>query len=115
VNILLINPATRLKRPTPEFPLGLAYIAASLKEEGNVQVLDNDVERLTIDQFTKRMHQISYDCICLGGIITAFNFQEAICNYVKIVNKDIPVIVGGIGVSCFPELFLQNVPSDIVI
>lgn len=116
MDILLINPYTRLKRDTPYFPLGLGYIAASLIEEGhNVTVLDNDKERVSTEQLIARITQINPDVICLTGIITAFRWQEDIINRIKKMDNSLPVIVGGVGVSCFPELFLKTVPADIVV
>ncbi len=113
MDILLINPYTRLKRDTPYFPLGLGYIAASLIEEGyNVTVLDNDKERVSTEQLIVRITQINPDVICLTGIITAFRWQEEIINRIKKMDNSLPIIVGGVGASCFPELFLNELTDD---
>ena len=103
--ISLINPASdvetakKIRFFTP--PLGLAYLAGALVNEGfRVQIIDNAVENLTTDELVKRVK----DSDIVGITSTTPSFNTAL-KYAKLIKSEIPetfVILGGVHASFTP-------------
>lgn len=109
---LLVCPPYRLS--LTNFPLGLAYVAASLLKKGHeVQVIDMDAYNYPIEEFTRKLREYNYDVLCTGGMITAWNFLEFTANYVKEIKPYVRVIVGGGVISSTPLSFVSNTKADI--
>lgn len=111
-NVLIIAPPYRLSQTT--FALGLMWIAAVLQKAGHkVEVIDMDVLNLTEGEFTRQLRERTYDYLCTGGMITAWNFLRFTCDYVKKVHPHVTVVVGGGVVTSTPESFLSVAMADI--
>jgi len=84
--ILLIVPPVRVSVPPTRFPLGLAYIAASLEQSGfEVSVLDLNILRPSIHEEEKLVLEASrsVDIVGMGGMITMFKTISRITDHVK--------------------------------
>src|SRR3989338_7235697 len=93
-NILVISPPYRLSQAS--FPLGLMYIASSLQRAGHhVEVIDMDAVNLPEALYLNELKTRNYDYLCIGGMITAWNFVFFTCQAVKQINPNIKIIVGG--------------------
>jgi radical SAM superfamily enzyme YgiQ (UPF0313 family) len=98
------------------FPLGPAYLAAMLKEEGaHVEVYCMDVFHYTNDQLAEKLQECKYDLIGIG--FKAPRFRETIidlCNVVNENKKDSWLVLGGQGPSPIPEYILKTTKADVV-
>ncbi|HRY28762.1 MAG TPA: cobalamin-dependent protein [Elusimicrobiota bacterium] len=116
MKILLINPITRLNNYVSNLPLGIAYVAASLRQEGHdVRIFDLDAHKYGKEDVRKTLEKCDYDVLGMTGIITSFQQQRWIIDEAKRVNPATPVILGGVGVSSIPELFFQQTKVDVVV
>ncbi len=120
LNILLIIP--RLVRMVGEgyqFPLGIAYISASLKKAGykvfNINL--NHDGRAVQDIISEFISKYKIDVVGSGGISIQYNSLYQIFKYVKEINSQIITIVGGGIVTADPEVAmeaLENVDIGVI-
>jgi len=122
MNVLLVN-TNRVKPPIA--PLGLDYLADALVQERHqVTVLDlcfhENVElaiRQTLRNFEPQVIGLTIrntdDCYFTGG---AF-FLPDISKVVQLLREscDVPIILGGVGLSVAPEAILEFVGADIAV
>ncbi|MCK4325597.1 radical SAM protein [bacterium] len=113
---MLINPISRPEEPPLAFPLGLAYIAKVLLEDGlDVEVLDFNALRLSQAEAKAKISEITFDVVGITGMITEFNEVDWICKYIGTQNKNCTIILGGGLASVSPEIVLANLNVDVVV
>lgn len=97
-------------------PLGLAYIAASLKGAGHeIKVVDLNGDRENgLSYLTKLLSNESFGMIGVSSIITQYKRVKEIGKLIKSVVPHTPLILGGPGPTSIPELYLKNCYADIV-
>lgn len=113
-------------------PIGLLYLAAVLRENNyDVNILDSTCEGyyktnkfnedyllygLSDEEIVKRVREYAPDIV---GVTSMFSAQQKnaihYCDLVKSVNKEIPVILGGIHPSLMPHDTIKNNSVDYVI
>ena len=115
MNILITAPQYY---PTPkhyEFPLGLAYISAILKEQNfNVFTLNlNHKHNIPqIDLLKEYINTNNIDIFCTGGLITHYSIIEKLLTDVRQIKPDSKIILGGGIVTCEPELMIEELDFD---
>ncbi|HPQ71141.1 MAG TPA: radical SAM protein [bacterium] len=116
MKILLVNPVTR-KRDLPKyFPLGLGLIAALLKRRGHdVEVFDDNVERLDEEKAAARIAATYADVFGLTGLITDFSTVQRLAAVVREAHPHAPIILGGGLASSFGEYVLAHTAVDYVL
>ncbi|MBF0331212.1 MAG: radical SAM protein [Candidatus Omnitrophica bacterium] len=117
MNVLLISPRSGDKKWWPiHFPLGLAYIASSLKHiKVSVRFIDFEVD---VNAFKKLDDAL--DCWrpdYVGISVHAFCLSQAmsLAKYIRSKSSKIRLVAGGIYPSTFPEVFLKESLYDFVI
>ncbi len=104
-NVLLINPD-----PVPRVlpPLGICYIAESLKKNGHNPII--------FDMgFDKKLDIEGIDLICITATTLIYFDAKSVVKQVKEINKDIPVILGGAHASLLPEFVITDSGCDAVV
>jgi radical SAM superfamily enzyme YgiQ (UPF0313 family) len=81
-------------------PLELEILAALIKEDHEVRIIDMILENKRIDYFIK---EIKPDVLCLTGYITHIPVIIEYCCIAKQIDKNITTIVGGVHIEKFPE------------
>jgi len=132
--VMLVNPCNTMpsdsvRRLSP--PLGLLYIGAVLRNEGyEVDILDStcegyynttiDGERLTYglsdEDVMARVRGFAPDVVGVSSMFSAHQ-ESAIhhCRLAKRVAPDVPVVLGGIHPSLFPETAVSDPAVDYVV
>ncbi len=109
--IALINPSSnaevisKVDFKTP--PIGLAYLASVLRENGfKVKIIDNVVENLSLDEIVRRVK----DCGIIGITTTTPTFNRALeyAKKIKSALKNVFVVLGGIHASFMPHSALRH-------
>jgi magnesium-protoporphyrin IX monomethyl ester (oxidative) cyclase len=134
MKVLLIQPPftifrTESKKCHP--PLGLAYLAAVLKDDFEVKVLDALAEGYNNEEYVNSLHlryglsfvdikkkiiDFSPDIICVSCLFSAqVENVHKICRLAKESNNKIITIVGGGHPSAVPEQMLQDLNIDFVV
>jgi radical SAM superfamily enzyme YgiQ (UPF0313 family) len=121
MRILLIS-ANRERSPYPVAPLGLAYIAAVLKEDGHeVELLDLCFEEDGAEAAVRAAKSLRADMIGLSiRNVDNLTFPKSVFYYpqIKIVvdklraELSLPVVLGGSGFSLFPAETLRYMNVD---
>lgn len=112
LKILIISPPYRLSAVC--LPLGLAYIAAVLRKAGYpVEVIDMDVKNYAPNEYKRILQEKKFDVLCLGGMITAWNFFKFTSDYVKEIKPDVKIVIGGGVITSTPRSFLSVSPADV--
>jgi len=134
MRVLLIHPPLTSHPadfPTPEPPLGLAYIAAVLEEKGyEVAILDalslgiQNVEQvgelvrvgLSALDIKKYVEDFKPDVVGIGAAYSALAADShKMARLVKQVNPEILTVFGGAHASALPALVLQDKNVDVVV
>ncbi len=99
------------------FPIGLAYISATLKKAGY------DVNCLNINHFNGTVNEIvnnaldktKYDIVCTGGLALYYISIEKIIEAVKNHPSNPKIILGGTIVTSESELMLDSLKPDFIV
>lgn len=121
--LLIVPPGTlaesygRLSGAAGELPmLGLAYIAASLRDQGHdVRVIDYEVDQRPFSQLISDLEAFRPDVIGMTGYITNMQRCAAVASSAKTVDPSVTVILGGPQVSIFPEEGFASQDVDIIV
>jgi radical SAM superfamily enzyme YgiQ (UPF0313 family) len=115
--VLFINPAVRVLAKPNNAPLGLLYIAAYLELHGHtVDICDLNALRAFGQnrEFWLARCKAHYDIIGLSGLITTYQEQRFILDYI-VENKRAfgdPMLISGGGLATsVPEFTLRNMPE----
>jgi len=100
------------------FPLGLAYIASSLREDAHdVVVYSQDIHHYSEEHLTKYLDENRFDVVGVG-IVGGYYQYAKIKKISKAINssKHRPIyILGGHGPTPEPEFFLSRTQADIIV
>ncbi len=121
LKILLINPpylpteryGEYLSKlgPTTE-PLGLAYIAAALEEEGhNVEIIDAPALRMNTSQITDRAAKGVFDVVGVTMLTPMYERSTEVIKAIRRVNSETKIIVGGAHSTILPMETLREHPE----
>ncbi len=114
--IALVNITTpfRAKASERHAPLACMYLSSSLKRIG-FDVIVEDIDRKEIDESIERIRKIRP--LFVGISVTFGTFSGSFVEYskkVKEIDKEIPVVWGGVHASAVPELCLKVDSVDYV-
>jgi anaerobic magnesium-protoporphyrin IX monomethyl ester cyclase len=106
-----------------DFPTGLAYIAAALKQAGHeVHGLNpnNDVSfdsprEMLAHKLGEKLGEASYDVVCFGGLCIHFQFMEAAVQLTRKHSPDSIVICGGGIITDDAEFMFKTLRPDFCI
>jgi len=128
-NIIVRKGFTLQSKMSP--PIGLAYVAASLINEGyHVQIIDMVAEDpdnsypyrnthlcygLTNDALIKRINDVSPQIIGIGGFTSQFSRINEIISAIKTYDNQIQIILGGANATALPEFVLTHSKADYVV
>jgi len=114
MKILMINPPIRDWANPNCVPLGLGYIASTLRMAGHtIDVLDINAHRYPEDKVTALLEEKDPDLILTGGIITVYSYLKWLTSQLKTLFPDIPIMIGGSVSTSIPEIALSTLDADI--
>ena len=116
MKFLLINPVTGNQRGPAYFPLGLAYIAQVLLDQGHeVEVLDINAHRWSDDEVIGRLMNTDFDVAGITAMVTEYSSVRWLSRRIKEIYPQRKVILGGGLPTAFPKLILEKTPADIAV
>ena len=114
MKVLLINPVIREWAKPNVLPLGLAYIAAVLRDNGHlVEVLDLNALRLKSGEIEARLRKSDYDVAGIGAIVTVYREVKRLIQQLKSFHPERPVMVGGSVGTSIPHIIMEKTAADI--
>ena len=115
MKIVLVNPPVREWAKPNCFPLGLGYIASTLRAEGyDVEAWDINAYRWDRAEVEEKIKLASFDVLGISGIITTYKYIKWFVDKVKKYHPGKKVIVGGSAGSSIPHIVLERNPVDVV-
>ncbi|MCK4818745.1 cobalamin-dependent protein, partial [bacterium] len=112
-DIMLIYPPYTWEHTSP--PLGLAYIAAILRNSGYaVRVLDMNPTHIDLEQLENELRADEPKIVGISAMTNQANATVEIAERVKMVDDSIKVIVGGSHPTALPDEMLENTAIDFV-
>lgn len=101
-----------------EFPLGIAYLAALLRQEGiDVKIYNQDVHHYPEEHLTGYLNKNRFDVIGIGVVGGYYQYRKLLL-LSEAVNKATErpfYVIGGHGPSPEPEYFLRKTGADAVV
>jgi anaerobic magnesium-protoporphyrin IX monomethyl ester cyclase len=119
VKVTLVNPPypEHAHSHPPFIPLGIAYLGAVAEQAGHeVNVIDCQAERLTVDAFRQRIGQFSSDVIGVTSTTLLYNQAKRILTAAKEVHPNATTMIGGSHVTFWDENALNECPAiDVIV
>ena len=108
MKVLLVRPVDKQIEKVEMWPLlGLGYLAAALRKNHSVEILDCPKEKMTYEQFANYLKVKNFDVVGFSFISVSLESTKKCICIVKRVNPKITVIVGGPHVSGIPKDALE--------
>jgi len=119
MKIVLCYPAT-LPGQKPNYglqPMGILYIAAVLAQNGiDVEVIDADIEGLTIKDLVSRILAANPDLVGFSIMTPQLKSALAACASLKHANSNLPIVLGGAHISStFDDTFSLSDKFDFAV
>lgn len=124
MKILLINPSLReadighyskiIEKQRGIYPpLGLAYVASSLEENGHkTKIIDCDTDIKLLKNIGEIYRKYDPDLVGIYHMTWTFGQAKWIAQKIREINTDAKIVVGGPNVSSFPKLTLKYADFD---
>jgi anaerobic magnesium-protoporphyrin IX monomethyl ester cyclase len=114
MKVLMINPPIRtIDEHPPNFPTGLALIAAIIREDGHeVKVIDLNAERKTEEEVEKISFK-DYSVICIGSLVSTYSYVKELMKIIKEKAPKSKIIIGN-SLSVMWKYLLEN-GADIIV
>jgi anaerobic magnesium-protoporphyrin IX monomethyl ester cyclase len=114
MEILIINPPIREWAKPNCVPLGLGYIASTLRLAGHsVDMLDINGYRYSKEQVLAILDKKNPDFIMTGGLITVYNYLKWLTQELHERFPGVPVMLGGSVSTSIPDIALNTLLVDI--
>ncbi|MBL7197047.1 MAG: cobalamin-dependent protein [Candidatus Omnitrophica bacterium] len=124
MKVLLINPASSLinkswayrKFFTPIAPLGVAYVAATLKEDGvDVSICDQFAEKISNKDLLERIKRDRPQIVGFSALTPVMSDIRRLVLGIREVSGHSKIVMGNIHGTCFPEEVLKEGHADIIV
>ena len=124
MKVMLINPISELARLSDAYhysvpplpPLGLAYLAAILKNNNlEVFIEDQYATRISNQDLIRKIKDLSPQVVGFSCLTTAMSNVEEMVHQIKADKLDTKVILGNIHPTVFPEETLKKKIADIIV
>lgn len=113
MKILLINPPIREWAKPNILPLGLGYVASSLRNSGHeVEVLDINAHRFSASEVQEKIRAAKFDLVGIGGIVTVYRYVKWLIGLLKKYHPDKKVVVGGSVATSIAHIILDKAGAD---
>ncbi len=98
-----------------EPPLGLAYLAASIRKKYDVGILDASVEKLTLKETYEYIKTFSPDVVGITVLTPIFKQVVNLSKILKDKSPNIIIVCGGPHATIMPEETLKKTGADIAV
>jgi len=108
--VLLVNSPSEFKHPV--LPLGLATIAAYIREQGiNVSIIDAWAESLSLEELEQKVSHSGADIIGIYIVSPRYTLGKATIKTCRQALPDSLIVAGGPHPSAMPEATLNDIPE----
>jgi radical SAM superfamily enzyme YgiQ (UPF0313 family) len=117
-HIIMFSPMVQSTKYEPRIPWSIIYPVIYLANEKNfkIHIIDQSIER---DSWEKRVKSILKENVLCVGVSSltgsTIHYGLQFSKMIKSINKEIPVVWGGVHASMLPQQTLANPYIDIVV
>jgi radical SAM superfamily enzyme YgiQ (UPF0313 family) len=117
MRILLIQPAYRTSELPTYFPLGLAYIAAVLRNAGHeIKVIDIEGSRYPPEEVARLLSTLEYDAVGISALITRYKYlKRELIPLIRAKKPGVPIVVGNSMATAIPKMTITHAGADIAV
>ncbi|MGE5556730.1 MAG: B12-binding domain-containing radical SAM protein [Methanocella sp.] len=119
MKVTLVNPPypEHAHSHPPFIPLGIAYLGAVAQQAGHeVNVIDCQAERLTVEAFRQRLSQVNPDVVGVTSTTLLYNQAKRILTAAKEIHPNATTMIGGSHVTFWDENALNECPAiDVIV
>jgi len=117
MKILLIQPQYRTADLPTYFPLGLAYIAAVLRDAGHeIKVIDIEGNRYPPGEVERRIVSEDYDAVGISALITKYKYlKRELIPLIRAKKPGVPIVIGNSLATAIPKMTLTHVGADVAV
>ena len=116
MDILFINIQLRPGNPRKQLPVGLAYIMTAVKKAGfEFDLIDMDIDDLSMKQLKNRINKKIYDVYCMGCVVTGYSKVKQIANIIRDVNPYAKIVIGNSVASSIPDILFSTTSVDYIV
>lgn len=118
MRILLIKAFRKSRTSTSVVhPLGLMYIASTLKSKGfdQIEILDTRIFNKPYEMVSKKIEEFKPDVVGISALTAEADSLNIISSIAKKISPKIPVVAGGPHPTAYPEETLLNHNIDILV
>jgi len=113
---VFINISLRPESRHRALPVGLAYVMTAVKKAGiDFDLIDMDIDNLSLEQLERILENQIYDVYALGCIVTGYRWVRRITSLIKNVNPRALIIAGNSVATSIPKLLLSKTQVDIAV
>ncbi|MHA1440017.1 MAG: B12-binding domain-containing radical SAM protein [Promethearchaeota archaeon] len=110
--VLLLRPYFHSPESMPIYPLGLAYLAASLRDSGHkATILDLAALKIKNKDIMRLVNKIKPDLIGITALSYYYPEMIDLCKHIK----NYQIALGGVHVTALPELSIKQTGADYII
>lgn len=110
IQIALIKPPQATNEVQP--PLGLGYLASSVENLAETEIIDSIKDKLNILEVLKRLQGKKFDIIGLQCYTVDFNTVKTLVNFIRKFHQNSIIVLGGPHPTLAPEDTLNNIAAD---
>jgi radical SAM superfamily enzyme YgiQ (UPF0313 family) len=115
MKILLINPPIREWAKPNILPLGLGYVASSLRNSGHeVEVMDINAHRFSVSKVEENIRAAKFDLVGIGGIVTVYRYVKWLIGLLKKYHPTKKIVIGGSVATSIAHIILEKTAADFV-
>ncbi len=117
MKILLIQPQYRTSELPTYFPLGLAYIAAVLRNDGHeIKVIDIEGNRHPPEEVARLLGTMEYDAVGISALITRYKYlKRTLIPLIRAKKPGVPIVVGNSLATAIPKMTVTHVGADVAV
>lgn len=115
MNVLFVHPPSEANRSCIHMPLGMGQLIAFMEQAGHrVVCADLHNHGLKPEDVVNRLKGEDFDVCLMTGFATQVKGMREVTAALRQARRDLPVVVGGLGVSYLPDVALDYTGVDAV-
>lgn len=116
MKLLLVRPPYDLKSISPNFPIGLAYLASAVRQAGHEpEILDLPLEKNPFFKLRQQLTAESYPLVGISALTVQYPGAKKVVEIIRSESPSSKIILGGPHPSVLPEQTLLETAADYVI
>ena len=116
MKVLLVRPPYDLKSISPNFPIGLAYLASSLRESGHQPtILDLPLQDRPYDTLRDVLARNSFPLVGISALTVQYPGARRVVEIIRQQSRSSRIVLGGPHPSILPEETLKETGAGFVV